>query len=182
MKTLALALLVACSAAAANLRWTATFTEGWTENGITADTDPVGVMTAEEVAGNVTVSLELAPAYLPQPFQSRYGTIWNAAEFLYMTVGFQYDVDQSWISEGSEAWLKPYWNVNNITYQLWFVAEWSAPEEWDFPVIPPDPEDPPGGGEDPGEPPGEPGVPEPSTYALLFALGLAGWGATRKLR
>lgn len=185
MKKILITMLLALSAHAANFTWTATFSgDPWNAGAILYNPSwngTVGKIEVTQLGANApTATLSLEPAFLPQDPTALWLELpwlpFSFSDYLYNGVPVP---QPSWLTtvEGTETWLKPFWLVNGEQYQGWWSATFGAPVEWEDPIEPPPPIDPPP--IDPGGGGGE--IPEPSTYALLSALGLLGFALRRRL-
>jgi len=187
MKKILPILLLALSAHAANFTWTAVFTGDPQFSG-SPDMAPswdgtVGTIEIVKLGdAEPTALLTLEPAFLPPQFATiwtpSWETVWDSSYYLYNGVP---QAVPGWLTTfaGTETWIKPFWEVDGWVNQGWWAATFGDPVEWEDPVDPPidPPIEPPGGGDDGGG--GE--IPEPSTYALLSALGLLGFALRRRL-
>lgn len=185
MKKILFTMLLAFVANAANFTWTATFTGDPQYSGTPAfnpswsgTVGKIEVVKHGDDAPTATLSLE--SAFLPQD----YGTIWLPNPFLVWDFSnLLYEgvpvTQPGWLTsvEGTETWIKPFWVVNGWQNQGWWSATFGAPVEWEDPIVEPPTVDPPP--VDPGD--GGGGIPEPSTYAFISALGLLGFAIRRRL-
>lgn len=189
MKKILLTMLLAISSHAANFTWTATFTGDPQFSG-TPDMAPswngtVGKIEITKLGdAEPFVLLTLEPAFLPPAFSSMWAPSWTTPldSSYYLYPGVEHSIP-AWLTTfaGTETWLKPFWTVDGWQNQGWWAATIGDPVEWEDPVEPPidPPVEPPGGGGGGGGGGGE--IPEPSTYALLSALGLLGFALRRRL-